>query len=72
MVGQSDSLIDKLVQQLRDESPVARRNAAGALRLHGERAVCAISQLSELLADKDARVRAEASNALKILRRAAA
>ena len=72
MVGQSDSLIVKLVRQLHDDDPVARRNAAGALRLHGERAVCAISELSGLLVDEDAKVRAEARKALDRLRQVAA
>jgi len=72
MVGQLDSLIAKLVCQLHDDDPVARRNAAGALRLHGERAVCTISELNELLADEDAKVRAEAQKALDRLRQAAA
>jgi len=69
MAGPSDSLIAKLVGQLQDGDPVVRRNAAGALRLHGQRAVRAIPALDNLLADEDARVRAEAHNALDHLRR---
>ena len=72
MNGQSDSLIAKLIQRLHDADPVARRNAVGALRLHGERAVPAISELDSLLSDEDAEVRAEARRALDRLRQAAA
>ena len=72
MVDQPDPLITTLVQRLHDADPVARRNAAGALRLHGERAVSAISELSRLLADEDAKVRVEAQRALDRLRQAAA
>jgi HEAT repeat protein len=72
MDDQSDALIRKLVRQLHDADPVARRNAAGALRLHGERAACTISELRELLTDKDTRVRAEARRALNRLRQPAA
>jgi len=72
MLDQSDTLIGKLVQRLRDADPVTRRNAAGALRLHGRRAAGAIPDLSRLLADEDARVQAEARRALDRLRRAVA
>ena len=72
MVDQPDPLVAKLIQRLHGADPVARRNAAGALRLHGERAVSAISELSRLLADEDAKVRAEAQRALFRLRQAAA
>ncbi len=72
MVDRPDPLIDKLVQRLRDTDPVVRRNAAGALRLHGERAVDAISELNGLLADENEKVRAEAERALSRLRRAVA
>ena len=72
MLVQSDSLIEKLVLQLHAQNPVTRRNAAGALRLHGQRAACAIDELSGLLADEDATVRTEAQKALDRLRRAAA
>ncbi len=72
MVDRPDPLIDKLVQRLRDTDPVVRRNAAGALRLHGERAVDAISELNGLLADENERVRVEAERALCRLRRAVA
>jgi HEAT repeat protein len=72
MEGPSDPLIAKLVQQLHDADPVARRNAAGALRLHGAQAAGAISELRGLLADEDAKVRAEARHALDRLRQPAA
>ena len=36
-----DLLIAKLVHRLHDADPIVRRNAAGALRLHGRRATCA-------------------------------
>ena len=72
MADQSDALIAKLIRQLRDADPVARRNAVGALRLHGERAVCALSELGKLLADEDAKVRAETQRTLDRLRQAAA
>jgi HEAT repeat protein len=72
MNDQPDSLIAKLVQRLHDADPVARRNAVGALRLHGSRAACAIPELSRLLVDRDAIVRAEARRALDRLRQPAA
>ena len=72
MAEQADPLIDKLVRRLHDVDPTVRRNAVGSLRLHGERAVCAIPELSRLLADEDAKVRAEVQRALYRLRRAAA
>ena len=72
MVNQPDPLIDKLLQRLQDADPVVRQNAVGALRLHGERAVRAISELSGLLSDENDEVRAEAQRALNRLRRAAA
>jgi HEAT repeat protein len=72
MDGQRDPLITKLIDRLHDTDPLARRNAAGALRLHGPRAVPAVSQLSDLLIDEDARVRAEARRALDRLGQSAA
>ena len=72
MVDQPDPLIDKLVQRLHNADPVVRQNAAGALRLHGERAVDAIPDLSGLLSDENDKVRAEAQKALSRLRRAVA
>ncbi len=55
-----DLLIEKLIEKLQDQDPRVRRNAAGALRLHGSRAVGAIPALAALLDDADPRVRCEA------------
>ena len=67
-----DPLIQKLIARLKHQDPVTRRNAAGALRLHGSRATVAIPELSKLLSDADSRVRKEAQRALERLRNAAA
>ena len=67
-----DRLIWKLIEKLQDGDPLTRRNAAGALRLHGTRAVPAIPALAALLTDEDARVRSEAERALDRLRIVAA
>ena len=67
-----DRLIRKLIDTLSDQDPITRRNAAGALRLHGSRAVAAIPALVRLLDDEDPRVREEAERALTRLRTAAA
>ena len=67
-----DPLIRKLIEKLHDADPMTRRNAAGALRLHGSKAVVAIPDLSELLTDEDSRVRYEAERALDRLRFVAA
>jgi HEAT repeat protein len=67
-----DLLISKLVHRLRDADPIVRRNAAGALRLHGERATTALEDLAQLVNDDDPRVRAEAERALSGLRESAA
>lgn len=72
MSEQPDRLISKLITKLDDPDPITRRNAAGALRLHGPRAVSAIPVLSRLLNDEDPRVRDEAERALIRLRAAAA
>ena len=69
---QHDPLIAKLMERLEDEDPVTRRNAAGALRLHGERAAHAIPVIVRLLDDADPLVRQEAARALDRLRSAAA
>ena len=69
---QPDLLILKLIEKLRDADPVTRRNAAGALRLQGARAVSAIPAISALLADQDPRVRDEAERAIDHLRLVAA
>jgi HEAT repeat protein len=67
-----DPLIQKLIGRLKDEDPVTRRNAAGALRLHGPRAAAAVPELTRLLTDEDPKVREEARRALQRLRVAAA
>jgi len=67
-----DALIHKLIEKLSDADPVNRRNAAGALRLHGPRAVVAIPALTTLLSDEDPGVRREAERALVRLRSIAA
>jgi HEAT repeat protein len=69
---QLDPLIQKLVDRLNADDPVTRRNAAGSLRLHGERAVGAIPELVKRLADEDPEVRNEVRRALDRLQRAAA
>ena len=69
---QPDLLILKLMQKLGDANPIVRRNAAGALRLQGTRAVAAIPALSALLTDQDVRVRNEAERAIDHLRLVAA
>lgn len=69
---QPDLLILKLMEKLGDNDPLIRRNAAGALRLQGSRAVAAIPALSILLSDQDVRVRNEAERAIDHLRLVAA
>ncbi len=69
---QPDLLILKLIDKLDDADPLIRRNAAGALRLQGLRAVAAIPALLALLSDLDPRVRNEAERALDHLRLSAA
>jgi HEAT repeat protein len=68
MSPQPDLLIRKLIEKLTDHDPRTRRNAAGALRLNGIRALAAIPALASLLADEDSRVRMEAERALDHLR----
>ncbi|MFZ1936861.1 MAG: HEAT repeat domain-containing protein [Thermoguttaceae bacterium] len=72
ITGQPDLLIRKLIEKLSDADPITRRNAAGALRLQGFRAVAAIPAIAALLADQDPRVRREAERAVDDLRVAAA
>jgi hypothetical protein len=69
---QLDLLIQKLIDRLNADDPVTRRNAAGSLRLHGERAVGAIPELVKHLSDEHPEVRNEVRRALDRLRRAAA
>jgi HEAT repeat protein len=63
-----DPLIQKLMEKLNDSNPIIRRNAAGALRLQGARAVCALPAIAALLTDQDSRVRNEAERAVAHLR----
>ena len=72
MFEQQDRLISRLIEKLNDTDPIIRRNAAGALRLHGCRAVTALPALMQLLEDEDARVREEAERAVIRLRASAA
>lgn len=72
MREKTDPLIQKLIARLRDADPVTRRNAVGALRLHGSRATPAIPELVSLLSDADPAVQAEVQRALSRLRTAAA
>ena len=72
MPKQPDALIQKLIDRLGDIDPTVRRNAAGALRLHGARAVDAIPALRVLARDKDPKVRQEAETALERLKAIAA
>ena len=72
MTSSRDALILKLIEKLGDADPLTRRNAAGALRLHGARAVAAIPALTTLLDDQDPRVRNEAERAIDRLRAVAA
>jgi HEAT repeat protein len=65
--GERDLLIERLIERLHDEAAVIRRNAAGALRLHGQRAQAAIPSLETLLEDSSPMVRAEARRALERL-----
>jgi len=62
-----DLLITKLIERLAYSDPITRRNAAGALRLHGDRAVAAIPALEELLDDDNKGVRQEVRRALNRL-----
>ena len=59
-----DLLITKLIERLTYDDPVTRRNAAGALRLHGDRAAQAIPALQRLLDDANKGVRQEARRTL--------
>jgi HEAT repeat protein len=70
MMPQPDLLILKLIEKLSDSDPRTRRNAAGALRLHGMRAIAAIPALAALLGDENTLVRMEAERALDRLRAA--
>ena len=62
-----DLLIAKLIERLDYENPITRRNAAGALRLHGARAIPAIPALERLVNDENKGVRQEVRRALDSL-----
>ena len=72
MPKEPDALIQKLIDRLGDFDPTVRRNAAGAPRLHGARAVDAIPALRALTSDEDPKVRQEAETALERLKAIAA
>jgi hypothetical protein len=69
VLAQGDLLIDKLIERLAYEDPITRRNAAGALRLHGDRAYPALPALEKLLDDPVPMVRNEARRAVERLSR---
>jgi HEAT repeat protein len=58
-------LVRKLVEKLSDKDPRVRRNAAGALRMQGIKAVEAVPAITRLLDDEDPRVRREAEQAIE-------
>lgn len=70
MVIQSDPLISRLIRSLNAPNSVTRKNAVGALRLHGIRAASAVPAIARLLAlEPDPHVQAEARRALHQLQR---
>ncbi len=69
MANQDDGLIVKLVQGLAAPDQMTRKNAVGALRLHGRRAAGTIPAIARLLNhERDPQVQAEAQRALAHLR----
>jgi hypothetical protein len=69
MTSQDDGVIVKLVQGLNAPDQTTRKNAVGALRLHGERAASTIPAIAQLLdRERDPEVQAEARHALEYLR----
>ena len=68
-MSQEDRLILKLVHGLYAPDWITRKNAVGALRLHGVRAAGTIPAISQLLdRECDPHVQAEAQRALELLR----
>ncbi|MCC6124084.1 MAG: hypothetical protein IT426_03920 [Pirellulales bacterium] len=65
---QPDLLVLKLMEKLADRDPRIRRNATGALRMQGWKAVPAIAAISRLTEDEDPWVRREAERTLEVLR----
>jgi HEAT repeat protein len=68
MPAETDLLVLKLMEKLVDRDPRIRRNATGALRMQGRKAVPAIPAISRLTEDEDPWVRREAERALEALR----
>ena len=69
MTNPEDLLIFKLVQGLNAPDQMTRKNAVGALRLHGPRAASTIPAIAQLLDNEpDPQVQAEAQRALQHLR----
>lgn len=65
MTSPDDGLIFKLVQGLNAPDHMTRKNAVGALRLHGPRAAGTIPAIAQLLGrERDPEVQAEAERAL--------
>jgi hypothetical protein len=65
MMSHDDGLIIKLLQGLNAPDEMTRKNAVGALRLHGQRAAGTIPAIAQLLArERDPQVQAEAQRAL--------
>lgn len=72
-VSTSDVVIERLVLLLNSNDPTTRRNAVGALRLNGARALSALPELTRLLDhDDDPLVKQEVDRAIKRLRAIAA
>ncbi len=70
MANQDNGLILKLVQGLNAPNQLTRKNAVGALRLHGKGAAVAIPAITKLLDhESDPQVQAEARRALQTLQR---
>ena len=67
-----DLLVLKLMEKLADRDPRIRRNATGALRMQGWKAVPALAAISRLTEDEDPWVRREAERTLEELRPAPA
>jgi hypothetical protein len=68
MPVQPDLLVLKLMEKLADRDPRIRRNATGALRMQGPKAVHALAAISRLTDDEDVGVRREAERTLEALR----